>query len=486
MYVAILPGFGIVSHILPVFTRKPLLGPRVFIACLIAIAFLSYTVWGHHMFLSGMNPFSATLFSVPTLVITIPATIITLLWIGTIYGGRLRFTAASLFALGFVSVFVSGGISGFFLAQPSTDIYLHGTYFVVAHFHFVMGVAAMFGIFAGTYFWFPKLFGRFMNETLGKWHFWLTFIGVYCIFMPMHYLGLAGNIRRYSAFTDDYLKPLIPLHRDRGALYGRCAAHLPLQSLPQPVPGSESAGQSVGGHHARVVHVLTAAGGQFRRPSSRRDARPQRIRRQRWTRPRLRHAGGGLIMAAVMPPPPLTTRPAATATEAPRAQPAQTGMWVAIATISMSFAALTSAMVVRQSGAPDWQHFHLPSILYANTAVLLISSVTLEWARRRSAAALSVTLALGLLFVAGQITAWRELGAQGLFLATAASSSFFYVFTALHGLHVMGGLGAVGYLLQRRLLAGRVAPTTFAATALYWHFMAVLWLYLLVLLAARV
>src|SRR5438067_9634107 len=213
VYIAILPGFGIVSQILPVFARTPLLGPRVFIACLIAIAFLSYTVWGHHMFLSGMNPFSATLFSVPTLVITIPATIVTLLWIGTVYGGRLRFTGASLFALGFVSVFVSGGISGFFLAQPSTDIYLHGTYFVVGHFHFVMGVAAMFGIFAGTYFWAPKMFGRLMNETLGKWHFWLTFIGVYCVFMPMHYLGLAGNVRRYSAFTDDYLKPLIPLHR---------------------------------------------------------------------------------------------------------------------------------------------------------------------------------------------------------------------------------------------------------------------------------
>src|SRR2546429_1827625 len=194
-------------------------------------------------------------------------------------------------------------------------------------------------------------------------------------------------------------------------------------------------------------------------------------------------------MAAVMPPPALRppAPPAATvATGGPRTNPAQTGMWIAIATISMSFAALTSAMVVRQSGAPDWRHFHLPSILYANTAVLLISSLTLEWARRRSAAGLSVTLGLGLLFVAGQITAWRELSAQGLFLATAASSSFFYVFTALHALHVMGGLGAVGYLLQRRLVAGRVAPTTFAATALYWHFMAVLWLYLLVLLVARV
>jgi len=213
VYIAILPGFGIISHILPVFARKPLLGPRAMIGCLIAIAFLSYTVWGHHMFLSGMNPFSATLFSVPTLIITIPATIVTLLWIGTIYGAKLRFTTPALFCLGFVSVFVSGGISGFFLAQPSIDTYLHGTYFVVGHFHFVMGVAAMFGIFAGTYFWFPKMFGRMMNETLGKWHFWLTFIGVYCVFMPMHYLGLAGNVRRYSAFTDDYLKPLIPLHR---------------------------------------------------------------------------------------------------------------------------------------------------------------------------------------------------------------------------------------------------------------------------------
>jgi cytochrome c oxidase subunit 1 len=213
VYIAIVPAFGIISHILPAFTRKPLLGPRVVIACMIAIGFLSYTVWGHHMFVSGMNPFSATIFSVPTLVITIPATIVTLLWIGSVFSSRLRFTTAALFCLGFVSVFVSGGISGFFLAQPSIDIQLHATYFVVAHFHFVMAVAAIFAMFAGTYFWFPKLFGRTMNETLGKWHFVLTFIGVYCIFMPMHYLGLAGNVRRYAAFTDEYLQPLIPLHR---------------------------------------------------------------------------------------------------------------------------------------------------------------------------------------------------------------------------------------------------------------------------------
>jgi cytochrome c oxidase subunit 1 len=213
VYIAILPGFGIISTILPVFARKRLHGSRALIGCMVSIGFLSYMVWGHHMFVSGMNPFSAVLFSVPTLIITIPATIAVLLWLGTLYGARMRYTTSALFCIGFISVFITGGLSGFFLAQPSLDTYLHATYFVVAHFHFVMAVAAMFGIFAGTYFWFPKMFGRMMNDTLGKWHFWLTFVGVYAIFMPMHYLGLAGNVRRYSAFTDNYLAPLIPVHK---------------------------------------------------------------------------------------------------------------------------------------------------------------------------------------------------------------------------------------------------------------------------------
>jgi cytochrome c oxidase subunit I len=213
VYIAILPTVGIVSLILPAFARKPLLGPRTMISCSIAIGFLSFLVWGHHMFVSGMNPFSAIVFSLPTLIITIPSAILVLLWIGTLYGAKMRFTTAGLFCLAFVSVFVTGGVAGFFLAQPSIDSYLHATYFVVAHFHFVMGVAAIFGIFAGTYFWFPKMFGRMMSETLGKWHFWPTFIGVYCIFMPMYFLGFAGNVRRYSYFTDDYLVPLIPVHK---------------------------------------------------------------------------------------------------------------------------------------------------------------------------------------------------------------------------------------------------------------------------------
>ena len=213
VYIAILPSMGIVSHILVNSMRRPLLSYRVIIYCMMAIGFLSYMVWGHHMFVSGMNPFSSLMFSFPTLVITIPATIMTLMWLGSLYGSRLRITSASLFALAFISMFVAGGVSGFFLAQPSIDIYLHATYFVVGHFHMVMGVASLFGVLAGTYFWFPKMTGHMMSERLGRIHFWLTFVGAYSIFMPFHYLGLAGNVRRYSAFVDDFLVPLIPVHR---------------------------------------------------------------------------------------------------------------------------------------------------------------------------------------------------------------------------------------------------------------------------------
>ena len=213
VYIAIVPGMGIVSHVLITNMRKPMLSHRALIYSMGALAVLSYMVYGHHMFVSGMNPVSSLAFSFPTLVITIPSTIIVLIWLGSLYGAKIKINSASLFALGFISMFITGGVSGFFLAQPSIDIMLHATYFVVGHFHMVMGVAAMFGIFAGTYFWFPKIFGRMMNETLGKVHFWGTFVGTYAIFMPFHYLGLAGNVRRYQAFVVDYMQPLVPLHR---------------------------------------------------------------------------------------------------------------------------------------------------------------------------------------------------------------------------------------------------------------------------------
>ncbi|MGO8733454.1 MAG: cbb3-type cytochrome c oxidase subunit I [Terriglobia bacterium] len=213
VYIAILPGMGVTSHILSTFSRKPIFGYRAMVYAMSAIGVLGFCVWGHHMFVSGMSPYSAFAFSILTMAIGVPSAIKTFNWIGTMIGGKIRFSTPMLFAIGFVSVFVTGGLSGIFLGQPPIDLYFHDTYFVLAHFHLIMGVAAIFGIFAGTYFWFPKMFGRMMNSTLGNIHFWITFVGVYAIFMPMHYLGLAGNPRRYSEFIDNFLLPLISVHR---------------------------------------------------------------------------------------------------------------------------------------------------------------------------------------------------------------------------------------------------------------------------------
>jgi len=212
VYIAILPGMGVASHVLSTFCRKPIFGYRAMVYAITAIGLLGFMVWGHHMFVSGMNPYSGFAFSVMTMAIGVPSAIKTFNWLSTLWGSKIHFDPPMLFALGFVSVFVSGGLSGLFLAQPAVDNLLHATYYVVAHFHLVMGVAAIFGMFAATYFWFPKMFGRMMNPQLGKIHFWLTFVGAYCIFMPMHFLGLAGGIRRYADYTAiSYLQPLRPL-----------------------------------------------------------------------------------------------------------------------------------------------------------------------------------------------------------------------------------------------------------------------------------
>jgi cytochrome c oxidase subunit 1 len=213
VYIAILPGFGIVSHLLSCFARKPILGYKVIAGCMLVIGFLSFVVWGHHMFVSGMSPFSGFLFSIPTIIISLPATITALLWLGTLWGGRLNFKTSMMFCFAFISTFVTGGLGGILLAHPPIDSYLHATYFVVGHLHMVMGVSAVFAIFAATYYWFPKMFGRMLSERLGMIHFWLTFMGVYCIFLPMHLLGMTGNPRRYAMLTDDFLVPLIPLHK---------------------------------------------------------------------------------------------------------------------------------------------------------------------------------------------------------------------------------------------------------------------------------
>lgn len=213
VYIIMLPAMGFTSDILATFCRRPIFGYRSMVYAIGAIGTLSFLVWGHHMFVSGMSPFLGSLFVVTTLAIAIPSAVKAFNWLFTIARARIQFTSASLFGLGVVSLFVTGGLTGIFLGTNATDIQLHDTYFVVGHFHFIMAGAGLFGAFGAVYYWYPKMFGKMLSERLGKIHFWITFVAYYAVFFPMHYLGVSGMMRRiYDPNVYEYLQPLQPVN----------------------------------------------------------------------------------------------------------------------------------------------------------------------------------------------------------------------------------------------------------------------------------
>ena len=197
VYIILLPALGIVSEVMSVNTRKPIFGYKAMVGAMLVIAFLSFIVWGHHMFITGMDPFLGSVFTFTTLLIAIPSAVKVFNYLTTLWKGSIRFTTPMLFTIGFVSTFITGGLTGLILGDSALDINVHDTYFVVGHFHIVMGLSAIYGMFAGVYHWFPKMYGRMMNKKLGYIHFWVTFISAYGVFFPMHFLGLAGLPRRY-------------------------------------------------------------------------------------------------------------------------------------------------------------------------------------------------------------------------------------------------------------------------------------------------
>jgi cytochrome c oxidase subunit I len=201
VYIVLLPALGLTSEIIATNARKPIFGYKAMIGSILVIGLLSFIVWGHHMFVTGMNPFLGSVFVFTTLLVAIPSAVKVFNYIATLWRGNIVFTPAMMFAIGLVSFFITGGLTGIILADSALDINVHDTYFVVAHFHIVMGSSAIFGMFAGIYHWFPRMFGRMMNKKMGYWHFWLTIVSVYGVFFPMHFLGLAGVPRRYYANT---------------------------------------------------------------------------------------------------------------------------------------------------------------------------------------------------------------------------------------------------------------------------------------------
>jgi cytochrome c oxidase subunit 1 len=201
VYIVLLPALGLSSEVIATNSRKPIFGYRAMIGSILAIGFLSFIVWAHHMFITGMNPFLGSVFVFTTLLIAIPSAVKVFNYITTLWKGSIVYTPAMLFAIGLVSTFITGGVTGIILADAALDIAIHDTYFVVAHFHVVMGLSAVFGMFAGVYHWFPKMFGKMMNTRLGYAHFWVTIVGAYGVFFPMHFVGIAGAPRRYYDYT---------------------------------------------------------------------------------------------------------------------------------------------------------------------------------------------------------------------------------------------------------------------------------------------
>ncbi len=204
VYIVLLPALGLSSEIISTNARKPIFGYRAMIGSILAIGFLSFIVWAHHMFVTGMNPFLGSVFVFTTLLIAIPSAVKVFNYITTLWRGSIVYTPAMLFAIGLVSTFITGGVTGIILADAALDITTHDTYFVVAHFHVVMGLSAVFGMFGGVYHWFPKMYGKMMNTRLGYAHFWITLIGAYGVFFPMHFVGLAGAPRRYYEYSATY------------------------------------------------------------------------------------------------------------------------------------------------------------------------------------------------------------------------------------------------------------------------------------------
>ena len=279
VYIMMLPGFGIISEVIAVLSRKPMFGYRLMALSLMAILVLGFSVWAHHMFVAGMAPWLRVPMMVTSMIIAVPTGIKIFSWLATMWEGKLHFRTPMLFALGFLSMFVLGGLSGIFLASVPIDIAASDTYFIVAHIHYVLFGGSVFTIFAGIYYWFPKMTGRMYDERLGKLHFWLTFIGFNGTFFPMHWVGLQGMPRRVADYSDA-VRQLEPRHLDVLVPARRLDDRLLLQHDRQLDARPDRAVEPVARADARVAGQLAAARLQLRRdPAGGR--RPVRVRRSR-------------------------------------------------------------------------------------------------------------------------------------------------------------------------------------------------------------
>ncbi|HEX2033512.1 MAG TPA: cytochrome c oxidase subunit I [Chloroflexota bacterium] len=478
VYIMILPAFGIISEVVPVFSRKPIFGYTVIVFSGVAIAFYSFLVWAHHMFAVGMGQLPDAFFGATSMIIAVPTGIKVFSWLATMWGGRLHLTTAMRFAIGFIAMFTIGGLSGVHFAIVPVDWQTTDSYYVVAHFHYVLFGGSFFGILAGLYYWFPKLAGRLLSERIGRWHFWLTFAGFNLTFFPMHFLGLMGMPRRVYTYPDLPGWGILNAVATAGAFLLGASVLVLLWNVWRSLRHGRPAGDNP--WEAWTLEWATTSPPpphNFAVVPAVQSARP---------------LYGGETPPAQTPVPPL---PPAVLHGDPRERAAGgpferlssplLGTLAFISSEVIFFSALIVAFVAyrtRSTSGPQPGDLEVLRTALFSLA-LFASSATLVLAERRLRRDdqrgfrlfLAATILLGLVFLFGQATEYLRLYADGVTIGRNLFTSAFYTLTGFHGLHVLLGLLALGVLLP---LAGRFRPgrrTAVECVSAYWHFVDAVW-----------
>ncbi|HUO34080.1 MAG TPA: cbb3-type cytochrome c oxidase subunit I [Candidatus Acidoferrum sp.] len=435
VYIVLLPAIGIVSHVLAIFCRKPFFAPRLAVLMICALGFAGFAIWGRHMFVSGLNPYATFSFAILALSIGVPAMVMTLLWLVTLWERRIERTTAMRFAVGFVALFVTGGISGLFLTLPALQIVMREPEYIAGHFHLILAMAAVFAMFAGFYFWFPRMFGRMLDERLGKIHFWLTFAGAYSIFLPLHFFGV--SLLSSTAGPEGWLAALPGI----AALVTGAAQLIFVYNFWK----SAAAG------HAATADPWSAGTLEWRR---------------------------------VQIPGPT------------RGNPQVTLATFAFGSALVFYMALSSAYLVRRAGAapaamsfsPSYAAWIAAAFLIAAAVAVAKAGASLQVRREAGEAHFSrwvgIASLAAALFLAAQGFAWRSVLVEGVVTNGNPAASYFLLFSGVHALLVLGGLVADWTATRARSIERKSSLAE--ALAIYWNFAAGIWLFLLALLALRV
>ena len=462
-----LPAFGIISEVVPVFARKPIFGYGVIVASGIAIAFLSVTVWAHHMFTVGLGTVADAFFGLTSMTIAVPTGIKVFSWLATLWGGRIRLSVAMLYALAFIVQFTIGGLSGVHFATVPVDWQTHDTYYVVAHFHYVLGGGSLFAILAGTYYWFPKITGRLLDERLGKWNFWLMVVGFNLAFFPMHITGLMGQPRRTYTYPD------------------------------LPGWGALNFAETIGAFLMGVgVLVLLWDGMKSLRHGRAAGDNPWNAWTLEWATsspPPAYNFVGLPPIASARPLWDLQHPNALTETRAAQRDPLRE--WrphiVGIAAFIFSEVTFFCALIVAyleyrtRSPGPGPHDLDVPRTLIFSL-FLFASSGTVYLAERRLAKDDQrgfltwwlASIGLGAVFLIGQITEYVRLYADGISIGTNLFTSAFFTLTGFHGLHVFVGLIAlsvIGLLARAGDFRGGRRRVAVDGVSIYWHFVDGVW-----------